>query len=85
MRNNKFRAKQPKGPGLPGRIRKARRRKGYTRGQLAGLLGISLSHMAELENGEALPTVGVLQKLCLTLNVSADYLLFGTRAIRRPG
>lgn len=63
------------------RIRKARRRRGYSRDRLAQLLGVSLSHLAELENGSAIPTVPVLRSLCLTLGVSADYLLFDRRKL----
>ncbi|MCI9347682.1 MAG: helix-turn-helix transcriptional regulator [Oscillibacter sp.] len=63
------------------RLRNARRQRGYSRAQLARRIGISLSHMAELENGDVLPSISTLRTLCLILDVSADYLLFGYRTV----
>jgi transcriptional regulator with XRE-family HTH domain len=37
--------------------------------------------MAELENGDVLPSISTLRTLCLILDVSADYLLFGYRTV----
>ena len=51
------------------RLRNARRQRGYSRAQLARRIGISLSHMAELENGDVLPSISTLRTLCLILDV----------------
>lgn len=42
---------------------------------LAEKLGISESNITNWKNGENLPSVDILYKLCKLLNESADYLL----------
>lgn len=59
------------------RIRKAREDGKMTREQLAELLDISPVFLAYVEYGQKGVSLTTLQKLCRTLQVSADYLLLG--------
>lgn len=59
------------------RIRKAREDLGYTREKFAELLDVSVSYLAEVERGRTGVSVKLLIKICSSLGVSADYLLFG--------
>ncbi|MBD5632169.1 MAG: helix-turn-helix transcriptional regulator [Clostridia bacterium] len=47
----------------------------YSQKQLAEMLGISESNITNWKNGENLPSVETLYKLCEILDESADYLL----------
>ena len=58
------------------RIRKAREDAGYTRGQFAELLDVSVSYLAEVERGRTNVSLKTLVKICNLLGLSADYLLF---------
>ena len=59
------------------RIRKAREDLGYTREKFAEKLDVSVSYLAELERGRTGISVKMLIKVCNTLGLSADYVLFG--------
>ncbi len=59
------------------RIRKAREDAGYTREQFAELLNVSVSYLAEVERGRTGVSVKTLIKICKTLGLSSDYILFG--------
>lgn len=60
------------------RIRSAREEKGYTREKFAEALDVSVSYLAELERGRTGISVKMLIKVCNTLGLSADYILFGS-------
>ena len=60
------------------RIRKIREQAGYTQEQFAEILGISLSGYKKIENAENQISLNGLRKLEQKLQVSADYILFGT-------
>ena len=60
------------------RIRKAREDLGYTREKFAELLDVSVSYMAEVERGRTGISVKMLIRICGTLGLSADYVLFGS-------
>lgn len=47
----------------------------YSQKQIAAILDISESNITNWKNGDNLPSLDVLYKLCLLLNISADYLL----------
>jgi len=58
-------------------IQAAREHAGYTQEKLSELLGLTPNHLSAIERGVSGASLEVLQKLCLLLNVSADFLLFG--------
>lgn len=66
------------------RVRKARHTRNLTRDQLAEKLEISTLHMGYIEAGHRGMSLATLQKLCLTLNVSADYILLGIESAHTP-
>ncbi len=57
------------------RIAAAIKQSNYSQKQLAEMLNISESNITNWKNGENLPSVEVLFKLCKILDESADYLL----------
>ena len=56
-------------------IERARLQKGYTRPQLAKLMGITLGGVSAWEYGRTRPDLDSLRHLCRVLNVSSDSLL----------
>ena len=44
---------------------------------ISGLAGIGRTHLSAIERGVSGASLEVLEKLCLLLSVSADYLIFG--------
>lgn len=65
---------------LAERIRQIRISMDYTQEKFAEILGISLTAYKKIESGENQITINGLRILNRELNVSADYLLFGTRS-----
>ena len=57
------------------KIRRKRREMDITQEQLAEKVGISTSFMGHVERGTRTLSVDTLFKLCVALNVSADYLM----------
>ncbi len=47
----------------------------FTQKEIANAIGISESNITNWKNGQNLPSVEVLYKLCVLLDESADYLL----------
>lgn len=47
----------------------------YTQKQIAQKLGISEGNLSNWKKGTNLPSIDILYKLCVILDVSADYLL----------
>ena len=60
---------------LGGKIREARRKCGFSQGQLATRMSVSRSAIAKWETDKGLPDVGNLKMLAKLLNVSIDQLL----------
>ena len=58
-------------------IQIARETAGYTQERLSELVGLTPNHLSAIERGVSGASLEVLQKLCLLLNVSADYFIFG--------
>ncbi|NYZ69813.1 helix-turn-helix transcriptional regulator [Endozoicomonas sp. SM1973] len=58
------------------RLTTVRKGKGLTQQQMAEVIGIHLSQVKRYESGETQPSLDVLRKIALALNVSADTLLF---------
>lgn len=54
---------------------------GMSRQKLADELHLSCSHLANLENGNRRINIEQLIQLHIRYGISADYLLFGTRAV----
>ncbi len=61
-------------------IQAARERAGYTQEELSELLGMTPNHLSAIERGVSGISLDALQKLCLLLGISADYVLFGEPA-----
>lgn len=61
------------------RVRAARVRNRLTQSALARQMGISPAWISHLENGDRLPSAGLLVRLADALGVSTDYLLGRTR------
>lgn len=56
------------------RIRAFRKLKGYTQEGFAKELGVSVSMLGEIERGNRLPTVELIEKMSTSLEVSIDEL-----------
>lgn len=63
---------------IGGRIREFREMKGYTREQLAEYAEISANFLWEIETGRKSMKVQNLGKIAVALDISTDYLIFGT-------
>lgn len=61
------------------RIRMARKAKGYTQEQLSEKIDMSTNNLSFLECGNTGLSVPTLMALCTHLDVSSDYILFGTK------
>lgn len=48
---------------------------GWTQGELSTLAGISQHQISYFENSQSMPTLENFKKLCITMDVTADYLL----------
>ena len=57
------------------RIKEARERKGLTQEQLGEICDCGLKHISAVEKGRRSPSIKLLIKLSLALDVSVDYLL----------
>lgn len=57
------------------RIVEAIKESGYTQKSIAQILNISEGNISNWKKGINLPSIEILYKLCMILNVSADYLL----------
>lgn len=65
------------------KIRDARAQRGMTRNALAADSGVSLRFLAQLESGQANPSVVVLKRIAAAMGFSPDQLL-GERPVRSP-
>ena len=69
---------QPYDYGLMGeRIRQARKARRYTQAQVAEMINMSSKNFSQLERGMTGISLSTLISLCKTLEISADYILFG--------
>lgn len=57
-------------------IRTARMKKGYTQEQLSEILGITPSHLKQMEGGRRNPSVPLLFQMMKLLDFSVDALIF---------
>ena len=59
------------------RIKMTRKEKHITAEKLAEFVGVSVQTISNIENGRKGVRLQVFLKICKTLNISSDYLLFG--------
>lgn len=59
-------------------LKKIRNEKGVSQKQLADLIGVAPSTYSQYESGKREPDVLKIKAIANVLNISADYLLFGT-------
>lgn len=61
------------------RIRECRLKEGYTQAQFAELMDISVNFLSEIETGKKGMSQDTIYRLCQKLQLSADYILFGSQ------
>lgn len=59
-------------------IRTARVRADLTQEKLAEIIGVTPQYLSDLERGLVGTSISTLVKICNNLNVSADFILFGS-------
>jgi transcriptional regulator with XRE-family HTH domain len=57
------------------RIRRIRQEKGLTLKQIEGRVGVSATHISEIERGKTSPTIGALEKISTALEVPPSHLI----------
>ena len=60
---------------LGGKLREARKAKGYTQEALAEKADIGVMYLGEIERGIKMPSMNIFIKLIEALDISADYVL----------
>ena len=60
-------------------LNKPEKTKRYTQAQLAEIIDMSSKNFSQIERGETGISLTTLMSLCKVLDVSADYILFGTQ------
>jgi len=58
------------------RLTQIRKSKKHTQQQMADTIGIHVSQIKRYESGDTQPSLEVIRKIALALNISADMLLF---------
>ncbi len=66
------------------RLAKIRKDKDLTQQKMADVIGIHVSQIKRYESGDTQPSLEVLRKIALALNISADLLLFDEDERRPP-
>ena len=69
---------------IGGRVRECRLRAGYTQAQCAEIMDISINFLSEIENGKKGMSQETIYKFCKNLEISADYILFGSQQKKLP-
>ena len=59
------------------RVKAAREAAGLTQERFAELIDVSTQYVSDMERGKVGLSITTLQKVCLSLSVSCDYLLLG--------
>lgn len=65
------------------RIRQARKAQRYTQAEVAEMINMSSKNFSQLERGATGLSLATLIALCKSLDVSADYILFGMEENRQ--
>ncbi len=80
---------QTNGMELGRRVKQLRLQKGMTLKEIEAKVGVSATHVSEVERGKTSPTVGALSKIAAALEVNASYLIdfpIGQEvSVTRPG
>ncbi len=63
---------------IGGRIKDVRQERGWTQEELAQKVGVSRSAVAQWETGRAGQITGNLKRIAASLDVGAEYLMYGT-------
>ena len=63
------------------RIKICRKQRNLTQEELAERIDVSSHYIYEIERGTKTMSLSILTKLSVELNISADYILFGSHAI----
>ena len=66
------------------RLKEVRIQSGYTQGDLARKIGVSVNHISAIERGVYETRVDTLAKIVVALDTSADYLIFGIDSDEKP-
>lgn len=66
------------------RVRECRLDAGYTQAQCAEVMDISINFLSEIENGKKGMSQETICKFCQALQISADYILFGSQNKKLP-
>lgn len=66
------------------RVRECRLKAGYTQAQCAEIMDISINFLSEIENGKKGMSQETIYKFCKNLEISADYILFGSQHSKLP-
>ena len=61
------------------RVRECRLQAGHTQAHCAELMDISVNFLSEIETGKKGMSQETIYKFCKNLQISADYLLFGSQ------
>lgn len=62
-------------PDFPAKLRRARKEKGLSQGQLAQRISADLQRVSKYERGVNIPTTDIMVRIADALDVSLDYLL----------
>ena len=57
------------------RLREARKKSGEPQNVIAGILGVTVTQISEMENGKKTTTEEKIALICAHYKISADYLL----------
>lgn len=67
--------KEKIGKSLGKRLRRIRQERGLTLKQIEAKVGVSATHVSEIERGNTSPTIGALERIASALGVAPSYLL----------
>ena len=62
-------------PDFPAKLKKARKEKGLSQGQLAQRIGADIQRVSKYERGVNVPTTDIMVRIADALDVNLDYLL----------
>lgn len=69
--------------GFGKRLADLRKQRGFTQQQLCELVGVHVTMLSNYESGRSQPTLEVIRKMALALDITADELVFD-KAERQP-
>ncbi len=66
-------------------VRAARMKKGLAQDEFAVLAGVDRSHMGKIERGEHMPTLAMILRIAIALEISSAELMASTEANLQSG